>query len=143
MRPVRLLAGILTVGAWTLLSRILGFARDVIIAGLIGPGVLMDAFVAAFRLPNMFRRFFAEVRSNSILGKDYYYFLKGVGIERSDFHIVYFLTNGQSTISCQRPWSRRPGQEELICATFYLKLSSYCGILNIPVGTWLIQFMRA
>ncbi|MEO0752898.1 MAG: murein biosynthesis integral membrane protein MurJ [Pseudomonadota bacterium] len=65
MRPVRLLSGILTVGAWTLLSRILGFARDVLIAGLIGPGVVMDAFVAAFRLPNMFRRFFAEGAFNA------------------------------------------------------------------------------
>ncbi|MEM7596930.1 MAG: murein biosynthesis integral membrane protein MurJ [Pseudomonadota bacterium] len=65
MRPVRLLSGILTVGAWTLLSRILGFARDVLIAGLIGPGMLMDAFVAAFRLPNMFRRFFAEGAFNA------------------------------------------------------------------------------
>ncbi|MEL7279616.1 MAG: murein biosynthesis integral membrane protein MurJ [Pseudomonadota bacterium] len=65
MRPVRLLSGILTVGAWTLLSRILGFARDVLIAGLIGPGMVMDAFVAAFRLPNMFRRFFAEGAFNA------------------------------------------------------------------------------
>jgi putative peptidoglycan lipid II flippase len=65
MRPVRLLSGILTVGVWTLLSRILGFVRDVIIAGLIGPGMLMDAFVAAFRLPNMFRRFFAEGAFNA------------------------------------------------------------------------------
>lgn len=39
--------------------------RDVIIANLIGPGVLMDAYVAAFRLPNMFRRFFAEGAFNA------------------------------------------------------------------------------
>jgi putative peptidoglycan lipid II flippase len=65
MRPVRLLSGILTVSGWTLLSRLLGFARDVMIAGLIGPGPLMDAFVAAFRLPNMFRRFFAEGAFNA------------------------------------------------------------------------------
>ncbi|MEM8981365.1 MAG: murein biosynthesis integral membrane protein MurJ, partial [Pseudomonadota bacterium] len=65
MRPVRLSSGILTVGAWTLLSRLLGFGRDVIIAGLVGPGNVMDAFVAAFRLPNMFRRFFAEGAFNA------------------------------------------------------------------------------
>src|SRR6056297_3100303 len=65
MRPVRLLSGILTVSGWTLMSRILGFVRDVMIAGLIGPGPLMDAFVAAFRLPNMFRRFFAEGAFNA------------------------------------------------------------------------------
>lgn len=65
MKPIRLLAGVLTVGGWTLLSRVLGFVRDVMIAGLLGPGPLMDAFVAAFRLPNMFRRFFAEGAFNA------------------------------------------------------------------------------
>ena len=65
MKPVRLLSGILTVSGWTLMSRVLGFVRDVMIASLIGPGVLMDAFVAAFRLPNMFRRFFAEGAFNA------------------------------------------------------------------------------
>ncbi len=65
MKPVRLLSGILTVGGWTLLSRLLGFVRDVLIASYIGPGAVMDAFVAAFRLPNMFRRFFAEGAFNA------------------------------------------------------------------------------
>ena len=65
MQPIRLLSGILTVGGWTLLSRLLGFVRDVLIASYIGPGALMDAFVAAFRLPNMFRRFFAEGAFNA------------------------------------------------------------------------------
>src|SRR6056297_1211205 len=65
MKPVRLLSGILTVGSWTMMSRILGFVRDVMIASFLGPGVLMDAFVAAFRLPNMFRRFFAEGAFNA------------------------------------------------------------------------------
>jgi putative peptidoglycan lipid II flippase len=65
MRPVRLLSGVLTVGGWTLASRILGFVRDVLIANFLGPGAVMDAFVAAFRLPNMFRRFFAEGAFNA------------------------------------------------------------------------------
>ncbi|PVA10093.1 murein biosynthesis integral membrane protein MurJ [Pelagivirga sediminicola] len=65
MQPVRLLRGVFTVGVWTMLSRVLGFVRDVMIAGLIGPGPVMDAFVAAFRLPNMFRRFFAEGAFNA------------------------------------------------------------------------------
>lgn len=64
-RSVRLMTGVFTVGGWTMLSRIIGFLRDVMIAGLIGPGPLMDAFVAAFRLPNMFRRFFAEGAFNA------------------------------------------------------------------------------
>ena len=65
MNTVRMLSSVLTVGGWTLLSRLLGFVRDVLITNLIGPGPVMDAFVAAFRLPNMFRRFFAEGAFNA------------------------------------------------------------------------------
>lgn len=65
MKPIRLMRGFLTVGFWTLLSRILGFAREIMILSLIGPGAGLDAFVAAFRLPNMFRRFFAEGAFNA------------------------------------------------------------------------------
>lgn len=65
MKPVRLARNAMTVGFWTLMSRILGFAREILILGLIGPGPLLDAFVAAFRLPNMFRRFFAEGAFNA------------------------------------------------------------------------------
>ena len=65
MKPIRLMSGFFTVGIWTLLSRVLGFVREVLILSLIGPGPVMDAFVAAFRLPNMFRRFFAEGAFNA------------------------------------------------------------------------------
>ncbi|WP_127112745.1 murein biosynthesis integral membrane protein MurJ [Shimia sediminis] len=60
MKPIRLMRGFLTVGGWTMASRILGFVRDVLILALLGTGPLYEAFVVAFRLPNMFRRFFAE-----------------------------------------------------------------------------------
>ena len=59
------MAGVMTVGFWTLASRVLGIMREIMILGLIGPGPVMDAFVAAFRLPNMFRRFFAEGAFNA------------------------------------------------------------------------------
>ncbi len=65
MKPIRLMRGFLTVGFWTLASRILGFAREILLLSYIGPGPVMDAFVAAFRLPNMFRRFFAEGAFNA------------------------------------------------------------------------------
>ena len=58
--PMRLIRGFLTVGAWTLLSRVAGFARDVMIAAYLGAGPAAEAFLVAFSLPNMFRRFFAE-----------------------------------------------------------------------------------
>jgi putative peptidoglycan lipid II flippase len=60
MKPIRLVSGFLTVGLWTLLSRILGFARDMMIAAFLGTGPVAEAFLIAFALPNMFRRFFAE-----------------------------------------------------------------------------------
>ncbi len=60
MARIRLVAGFLTVGLWTLLSRIFGFVRDVMMAAFLGAGPVTDAFFVAFSLPNMFRRFFAE-----------------------------------------------------------------------------------
>ena len=60
MKPIRLISGFLTVGVWTLLSRILGFVRDILIAGFLGASPVAEAFLIAFALPNMFRRFFAE-----------------------------------------------------------------------------------
>ncbi|NOD64175.1 MULTISPECIES: murein biosynthesis integral membrane protein MurJ [unclassified Ruegeria] len=65
MKQIRLISGFFTVGFWTLASRILGFLREILLTALIGPGPVMDAFVAAFRLPNMFRRFFAEGAFNA------------------------------------------------------------------------------
>jgi putative peptidoglycan lipid II flippase len=49
-----------TVGAMTVLSRVLGFIRDVLIAATLGAGPIADAFFVAFRIPNLFRRLFAE-----------------------------------------------------------------------------------
>ncbi len=60
MKPIRLVSGFLTVGVWTLVSRLLGFARDMMIAAYLGTGPVAEAFLIAFSLPNMFRRFFAE-----------------------------------------------------------------------------------
>ncbi len=56
---------ILSVGGWTLLSRITGFLRDVVIAAVMGAGPVADAFVVALRLPNHFRAIFGEGAFNS------------------------------------------------------------------------------
>ncbi|WP_147125914.1 murein biosynthesis integral membrane protein MurJ [Shimia ponticola] len=61
----RLIRGFMTVGLWTMLSRVLGFVRDIFIAAALGAGPVADAFVVAFALPNMFRRFFAEGAFNT------------------------------------------------------------------------------
>ena len=54
-----------TVGSATLLSRLIGFFRDVGIAAVLGAGVLSDAFFAALQIPNLFRRLLAEGALNS------------------------------------------------------------------------------
>ena len=60
-----MLRGILTVGGWTMASRILGFGRDILIAALLGAGAVGDAFVVANKLPNLFRRLFGEGAFNA------------------------------------------------------------------------------
>lgn len=65
MQPIRLIRGFLSVGAWTLASRVVGFVRDVMIAAYLGTGPVAQAYIVAFTLPNMFRRFFAEGAFNT------------------------------------------------------------------------------
>ncbi len=60
-----LLKSAATVSFFTLASRILGFARDILMASLLGAGPVAEAFVVAFRFPNLFRRFFGEGAFNS------------------------------------------------------------------------------
>ncbi len=55
-----LLRSIATVGGFTMISRILGFVRDILVAAILGAGPIADAFFVAFKLPNLFRRLFAE-----------------------------------------------------------------------------------
>lgn len=55
----------LTVGGWTMLSRVLGLVRDQLLAAFMGAGALQDAYQVAFRLPNMFRRLFGEGAFNA------------------------------------------------------------------------------
>ncbi|MGB9041826.1 MAG: murein biosynthesis integral membrane protein MurJ, partial [Pseudolabrys sp.] len=56
---------ILTVGGFTLLSRVSGFIRDIILAAVLGAGPIADAFFVALRLPNHFRAIFAEGAFNA------------------------------------------------------------------------------
>jgi putative peptidoglycan lipid II flippase len=57
---VNLLKALATVSSMTLLSRILGFVRDAVIARAFGAGMATDAFFVAFKIPNLLRRLFAE-----------------------------------------------------------------------------------
>ncbi len=60
-----MLRNILTIGLWTMGSRLLGFLRDVLIASALGAGPVADAFFVALRLPNLFRRLFGEGAFNA------------------------------------------------------------------------------
>lgn len=57
---MNLLRALATVSSMTLLSRILGFVRDTLVARLFGAGLATDAFFVAFKIPNLLRRLFAE-----------------------------------------------------------------------------------
>ncbi len=63
---MKLAKAIASVGSLTLISRITGFLRDRAAAQFLGTGSLMDAFVVAFRLPNLFRALFAEGAFHSV-----------------------------------------------------------------------------
>ena len=60
-----LLRSAATVGSITMVSRVLGFTRDILIANVVGTGTVAQAFVVAFRFPNLFRALFAEGAFNS------------------------------------------------------------------------------
>src|SRR5579871_5025097 len=60
-----MLGRIFTVGGYTLLSRLTGFARDIMLAAILGAGPAADAFFVALRLPNHFRAIFAEGAFNA------------------------------------------------------------------------------
>ena len=57
---MNLLKVLATVSGMTFISRVLGFARDAIIARIFGAGLMTDAFFVAFKIPNLLRRLFAE-----------------------------------------------------------------------------------
>lgn len=70
-----------TVSGFTTLSRILGYVRDVLMASVLGTGPVADAFVIAFRLPNLFRRVFGEGAFNAAFVPLYAKRLEGEGME--------------------------------------------------------------
>ena len=60
-----LLSKFATVGGATLVSRMFGFGREMLMASALGVGPVADAFNLAFRFPNLFRRLFAEGAFNA------------------------------------------------------------------------------
>lgn len=62
---MNLLRAITTVGGYTMVSRVAGLVRDVLIAAVLGAGTVADCYFVALRLPNLFRRLFAEGAFNA------------------------------------------------------------------------------
>ena len=60
-----------TFGFYTIISRILGYLRDILIAIFLGTSFIADAFFVAFRIPNTFRRLFAEGTFNAAFVPSY------------------------------------------------------------------------
>jgi putative peptidoglycan lipid II flippase len=60
-----ILKNVFTVSSLTLISRVFGYIRDIFMAIFLGAGMLNDAFIIAFRLPNLFRTIFGEGALNS------------------------------------------------------------------------------
>ena len=82
---MNLIASTSTFGFFTLISRILGYVRDILIAIFLGTSFLADAFFVAFRLPNTFRRLFAEGTFNAAFIPSYAGALAKNKIEADNF----------------------------------------------------------
>lgn len=72
-----------TVGGATLASRLLGFGREMLMAAALGAGPMADAFYAAFRFPNLFRRLFAEGAFNAAFVPLFAREIEGGGVEEA------------------------------------------------------------
>jgi putative peptidoglycan lipid II flippase len=82
---MNLIASTSTFSFFTIISRILGYVRDILIAIFLGTGLFADAFFVAFRLPNTFRRLFAEGAFNAAFIPSYAGALTKDKIEADNF----------------------------------------------------------
>ena len=83
---------ILTVGGFTLLSRITGFVRDIVLAAILGAGPAADAFFVALRLPNHFRAIFAEGAFNAAFVPAYARIREQGGAQRAGIFADHIFT---------------------------------------------------
>src|SRR6478735_7369403 len=103
------------VGVLTLGSRVLGFVRDALVAGVLGTGPAADAYLAAFRFPNLFRRLFAEGAFNTAFIPLFAKSLEQEGMEparlwaaRIMSWLVVAVTVGTVLVEIFMPWVLAP-----------------------------------
>lgn len=89
-----LFRSLFTVSGFTLLSRIMGLLRDIVFASYFGAGAAMDAFSVAFRIPNLFRRFFGEGAFNQAFVPVF----SEIRLERSRDELKRFLAEISGTL---------------------------------------------
>ena len=78
-----MLRSLFSVAGYTLLSRVTGFLRDVMLGAVLGAGMLADAFYVAFRLPNHFRAIFGEGAFNAAYVPSYSRVLETEGAQEA------------------------------------------------------------
>ena len=153
MTPIRLVRGFLTVGVWTLGSRILGLVRDMLIAAWLGAGPVAEAFVVAFSLPNLFRRFFAEGAFNMAFVPMFAKRLEAGdnphGFARDAFSGLFAILLGLTLVaSVAMPWlvlamaSGFAGDERFTLATTYGRIA-FSYILFISLAALLSGVLNA
>lgn len=91
-----------TVGGLTLLSRILGFVRDILFSAIFGSGMVADTFNVAFRFPNLLRRLFGEGAFNSAFIPLFTQILERDGRQEARRHIASVLRCGCGGRACPR-----------------------------------------
>ncbi len=91
-KPAGLGRNLLSVGGFTLLSRVTGFFRDVMLGAILGAGALADAFYIAFRLPNHFRAIFGEGAFNAAYVPAYSNALETRGAEQAKHFSAQIFT---------------------------------------------------
>ena len=79
-----MLGRIFTVGGYTLVSRLTGFLRDIMLSAILGAGPIADAFFVAFRLPNHFRAIFGEGAFNAAYVPSYARVLETEGADEAE-----------------------------------------------------------
>jgi putative peptidoglycan lipid II flippase len=105
-----MIRSVLTVGGWTMASRVLGFARDMLIAAILGAGPIADAFFVALKLPNLFRRLFGEGAFNAAFVPEFSGLLGAEG----------------------RPMARRFAEETFAVMAFWLGALTIAGEVFMP-----------
>lgn len=115
-----MIRNLLSVGGFTLLSRLTGFFRDIVLAAVLGGGLLNDAFVVAFRLPNHFRAIFGEGAFNAAFVPSYSRVLEtqGAAQARAFSGRMFALLLASQILLLALAWTFTPALVDLLAPGF-------------------------